>query len=298
MKTKITLLLTFLVSFGNLNAQITLEKTGVSNSFNYEISFYDNDGNTKFIKSDAYYKQNGVVQGNGSTIEILNEDLSVYKTVKFPISLIDTSKYSTVRIELKDFGFIDPQGTERNIYATTNYFNSDAKIEFLIRYEYYNSNNDDITFCKLINEDGVVIKTFGNTPFGLGNSGRFVVSGGYTNKSDSLFIAKPGILPCYTCKSQTAGMSPITPSTKLLDIQSVPNPTNGFVTLNYTLPENVTEGQIFFYSQQGEKLKEFKVHNDINQIGFHTGEYSPGIYFYELVANGLTSGGKKMVVIK
>ncbi len=298
MKTKITLLLTFLVSFGNLNAQITLEKTGVSNSFNCEISFYDNDGNTKFLKSDNYLKNNGVVEKNGSIFTILNEDLSIYKTVNFPTSTIDGSKYYIVSIELHDFELFDPQGFQKELYATTNYFNSDAKIEFLIRYEYYNSVNDRIVYCKLINEDGVVIKTFGGNPVGLGNSGRFVVSGENSNQSDSLFIVKPGILPCYTCKSQTAGMSPITQSTKLLDIQSVPNPTNGFVTLNYTLPENVTEGQIYFYSQQGEKLKEFKVHNDINQIGFHTGEYSPGIYFYELVANGLTSGGKKMVVIK
>jgi hypothetical protein len=99
-------------------------------------------------------------------------------------------------------------------------------------------------------------------------------------------------------KSKLSVIKTISPSNQLLDIQSFPNPTSDIATLQYVLPENVKDGVVYFYDQKGIKLKEFIVPKETNQIGFSTDNLPAGIYYYELFAGGISSGGRKMIIIK
>jgi hypothetical protein len=234
------------------------------------------------------------------TITLYKNDFSVYKTIdisqNFPF--VSTDPYKSISInEVYTLNGIDGE-----YLFTDKFFNSDDKIEFIIK---YNSETDKKCVSIVMNEDGQEIQSFTNLN---GRSIEFsfwkYLNVEFENEKTNEIITKiysvPGNLPCpFTCGQKAAGIAPISQPNEFKKIQvtDFPNPSSEKVTLAYTLPEGVSFGTLRLYTQTGELVKEFKVSSQVDHLELPVSEYNSGTYFYELQAGGSSSGGKKMVVI-
>lgn len=296
MKKLITLIL--VLSAWNSFAQLTLVKETNTSLQPFQLS------NEKWMLSSYSYKNNRI-----QSITFYNEDFSVYKTLnisqKFPF---DTTSFQNNYIRVEEIQRLDGFFNE-DLEITDMFFNNDSKMEFILSYsskKYENGKTIGLSTHIIMNEDGSEILRFENLKGDyIGYSFWKYLNVQFENQENySLGTTKiysiPGNLPCpSSCSQKAAGISPITPSKEVKGIQvnGFPNPSSDKVTLAYALQEGVAFGTLRLYTQTGELVKEFKVSSQVDHLELPVSEYSPGTYFYELQAGGITSGGKKMVVI-
>jgi len=234
------------------------------------------------------------------SVTLYKSDLSVYKTIEisqtFPFQSTDMFK----SISIDEVSVMN--GTDYELNFTDKFFNTDDKIEFIVK---YNSETDSKCVSIIMNEDGNEIQRFSNL------NGRSIgfyfwkyLNIEFRNEKNNEKITKifsiPGNLPCpFACGQKAAAITPISPANEFKEIQvnGFPNPSSDKVTLAYTLPEGVSFGTLRLYTQTGELVKEFKVSSQMDHLELPVSDYTPGTYYYELQAGGNTSGGKKMVVI-
>ena len=77
-----------------------------------------------------------------------------------------------------------------------------------------------------------------------------------------------------------------------------PNPAMSFTSIDYTLPENVSFGELVFYDIKGAEVKRFKVDHNFTNLQLNTNDLKAGTYYYNLQIQGKLTEGKKLVVIK
>ena len=81
--------------------------------------------------------------------------------------------------------------------------------------------------------------------------------------------------------------------------QNVPNPTKGYTTIKYYVPESIGNAIIVFYDNNGAKRKEIILYErGEGSVVIPEGEFSSGAYFYTLVTDGLRADTKTMIVSK
>jgi hypothetical protein len=293
MKKLFTLMLLFcsLQSF----AQLTL-----LNETDYDFYPFQLSNGDWILVSQSYSKD------KLKSITFYKSDLSVYKTIdisqKFPF---DTTGYTYNLIRLGEINVMN--GIDNEFIFTDNFFNSDNKIEFILRYESYsNQSKSDQGVSIIMTEDSQEIQRFINLQsqqisFRYWKNLNIVFSNNKNyNQSKTKIYSVPGNLPCpFTCSQKAASIAPITQPNEFKEIQvtGFPNPSSEKVTLAYSLPEGTPFGTLRLYTQTGELVKEFKVSNQVDHLELPVSEYNSGTYFYELQAGGSSSGGKKMVVI-
>jgi len=234
------------------------------------------------------------------SVTLYKSDLSIYKTIEisqtFPFQSTDMFK----SISIDEVSVMN--GTDYELNFTDKFFNTDDKIEFIVK---YNSETDSKCVSIIMNEDGNEIQRFSNL------NGRSVgfyfwkyLNVEFINEKNNEKITKifsiPGNLPCpFACGQKVASISPIDPSNAVnkLSIEGFPNPTSEKITLAYTLPKGSPYGTIRLYSQTGTLVKEFKVSDQFDHLELPVADYAAGTYFYELQVDGNSSGGKKMLVV-
>lgn len=118
-------------------SQITLSKTFLDNE---EVLPYK-DGNNQYYVS---------IKKGSNVITIYNQDYSVYKTVNTQIP----TNYDLRFVSTESWPF----------FTVSRYlFNTDNKIEIFVYGSYYNTSTSSAMYSsKIINEDGVIVKDFGN----------------------------------------------------------------------------------------------------------------------------------------
>jgi hypothetical protein len=274
------LLITF-IAFGiNANAQITLIHTydtaatiglGPNNDesqlmvINFEIS------GERYVKINRW----------GKVIEIYDLNHSLIKTISLATFPLNSNN------QVGDI-----------LYLSENLFNTDGEIEFMYIYT-----PSLATITNIYKEDGSLIFSdtadaaikinFEQQQYPIYNTSQgTIMILSYPNGQAKVF-SLPGTLP--------AGMED--ENNKLMAMQSnvsnpYPNPNNGSTKIDYTLPPGANEGEIVFYSLQGNEVKRFKVDRTFNTLLISTKDIAAGTYYYQLQTAGESSGGKKMVVIK
>ena len=85
---------------------------------------------------------------------------------------------------------------------------------------------------------------------------------------------------------------------KLKFLTAYPNPSNGYVRLQYQLPKGEQEGELILYNLQGAEQKRYKIDNTFKDILLDNTQLPAGTYFYQLQTKKGAVGTKKMVVIK
>ena len=78
--------------------------------------------------------------------------------------------------------------------------------------------------------------------------------------------------------------------------QNVPNPVDGSTIIKYSLPEGVTQASIVIYSTSGSVIKMIPIDatTKSGSITLHSSDLAKGINIYNLTANGVVLGSKKL----
>lgn len=262
---KTTFIIALLIVAATTNAQITLENT-----------YYDIVGVVNLPNSGYKYT---IYDDNTQQFKLYNTNHSLWKTINAYLTSTPLGPYPV-----------------SNYHFSQNLFNSDNLVE--VCYDVVSSTGDSVI---VINENGVVIFR------ALGYQAKFVNTGATSFKmivsipaGASVFskiYSLPGTLPCDPCNGATGIVSQNSNGIQMLS-NPFPNPTSGKTTINYELPEGVTQGKLIFYDTNGKLIKEFTIDRTFKELQISNEDLSSGTYYYQMQTKNGASEGKKLVIIK
>ena len=284
------------------------------------------------ISSNAQITLASSVGPTNSQAEIVNLSLSGKKImVESPISsdTLSPTQIDTINFYNLDFSFwkriICPYIPGYNMYSTgaggTNaamlfypsetLFNTDPLLEVAVCYEETSATGTGKIL--IINETGATVDSITNMYWGsesyLGIYNSFM----RVYEVDTLGIGfqavvktptgvaiynLPGTLPCSICSGNGLGVAKVDKSNNGIETQPLPNPSSNQVKITFTLPQGVNQANLVLYSTTGQKIKSFVVDNTFGYILLDESKLTPGVYYYNIEANGIVSSTQKMVVIK
>jgi hypothetical protein len=225
---------------------------------------------------DKYVSANYHNYHNDSLITIYNLDYSVYKTIIIPqISLRQNPQFDNI---------------------SDNLINIDSKIEYAVIYPSSGSYGDYVIY----NEDGINIfqrdsvVSFNSMSISNNEMRRFYkTSQGwkmcFSRANNQEIYSLPGSLPIVTNLTL-----PINKSSILSN--PYPNPTDGETKIDFKLPNDVKQGEITVFNEEGEKIKSFMIDNTFGTLLLNYSGLPSGTYYYIMKA-GEVSDSKKMIVI-
>lgn len=263
MKT-IKLISLFLIAYIDLNAQVTLDQTysliGNSTKFySYSIGCVNENLSTSNVTKYILYDTNHILQ-------LYNLDYSVYKS----ITITPPSGYAFVGYYL----------------ASTNLFNNDNKVEFIITFS--QTVNHNVTYSMLLmDESGNTIQNIGNYYYATA----FINS----NNQFKMLVYNAYFSPVYTnyptvyhyenytniySLAGTVPKSTVLKSDKINESTPYPNPANTVINLPYQLePGQTTTMNI--YNSAGQLIDEKIIDSHFEIILLNVQSYKPGVYFYK-----------------
>jgi len=234
-------------------AQINLEHT-----FNNEHVFYENRFDVELFHCT-----------NNNQIKLYNTDYSLYKTVNItpPIGYTFSGGFNFSKKLFND---------DNKIEFTANFFKNEGGII------YYN--------IRLYNEDGTMLKDFGEHPYTI------IASVIKINEQYKLSIYKyatpsvNAITEIYSLPG-TLPSNPTEPinnsSTSYNQLQTAyPNPANAVITLPYQLKQGEFS-TMHIYNTNGQLIETKQIGYDFDKILLNVSGYTKGVYFYEV--NGVSN---------
>jgi hypothetical protein len=284
MKTTILTIIVFLGILLNSKAQVTLEATYDSACFNLYMVNLEISG-MKYVR---------ITRDSGNRfIRLYNLNHSIWKTINcnpFP-----TSYYLSPNMN-------PPYGMDTTrifnfdaLYITENLFNLDNKVEFLFcvsGFSYYTG---------IYNEDGTLI--FGQDSAWPGcrqNMPQQQVPIYNTSNGTKMILSFP-----QTNKAKVYGLAGTITSTNSFNnsfhnesLKIFPNPTSGFTTIEYYLPDNIKRGSIDICDMTGTLIKSYTVDNTFHNLTLDGDELSSGMYIYSLIASGKVVESRQIIVTK
>jgi len=267
-----------LIASFSANAQIVLEKTLTSNTYIQVVNFAISG--KKLVTYDTLAKQ----------IKLFNTDYSLWKSI--PIPSIPNYTHETYSLDY------------RVPFISETLFNSDNLIEFILLYHSQIVGNQNNYF--LLNEKGDVLQDFGPQ---ISNSYSFDVMKFSKNEyklvvrewpsTVNRIYSLPGSLPCDdVCDNSNVGLKEINNNSTGGIVEAIPNPSSNTVTITYSLPSNVRASSLDIFNSNGQKVKSVSLDRHSKQIVIDNREFPSGMYFYSIVADGMQSTVRKMIVVK
>ena len=80
--------------------------------------------------------------------------------------------------------------------------------------------------------------------------------------------------------------------------QNIPNPTNDITTINYILPNDITNADLNITNELGQVLLKKNILGTQQSVKIPTNNLASGIYYYYITIGKLQSETKKMIIIK
>lgn len=80
--------------------------------------------------------------------------------------------------------------------------------------------------------------------------------------------------------------------------QNIPNPTNDITTINYILPNNITNADLTITNELGQVLLKKNILGTQQSVKIPTNKLASGIYYYYISIGEFQSETKKMIIIK
>jgi len=78
--------------------------------------------------------------------------------------------------------------------------------------------------------------------------------------------------------------------------QNRPNPAEGLTTIEYELPQDMTNASLVIYDARGVAVRRFAVAAGLGTVDYDANEMASGVYFYAIEANGQNLARQKMVI--
>jgi hypothetical protein len=242
---------------------------------------------------------------NKSQLIFMNFEVSGERFVRINMMGKSIDIYSNNHAFIKSISYAGFPQTENNIPTilclSENLFNTDSKIEFMY---IYSQGNPAIVHTRIYNEDGSLIfqkdsmapLVSVNVPqqqFPIYNTSvgtKMILSHQFTGEAKVYSL--PGTLSGDIAKANNSLIAQSNVSNPF------PNPATNTTRIDYSLPDNINQGEIIFYDVQGKEIKRFKVDRTFDSLLLSTSDIPAGTYYYQLQTDRQSSQGKKMIVIK
>lgn len=252
----------FLALFIALTAQVTLDKR-------YEYS-------TSVVKLETLGYKYYLMDVPGSQCRIYNLDHSLFKTINCSVPA--------------NFYLADIK------YVSENLFDNDAGIELAYIYYKYNTTQAYYEYdSKVINEDGTALVTI--------DGAQYI----YVNKTEENTYKLFAYCFNYSVFPEKVWTNiynlPGTPVVAILEndaletwINAYPNPASQMVKVAYSLPDNVTSGNLLLFDNSGRAVNQFIVDNHTDHLELNISEYKSGVYHYFIEYGNTKTASKKLVI--
>ncbi|MCW3103073.1 MAG: hypothetical protein JWO09_1513 [Bacteroidetes bacterium] len=283
---KKTILLALLLCISAAKAQITLEHT------------YD----TASVSSAAFIPAQLMIvdfEASGQRYVKINRDQKQIQIYTMGHALTKVISYSAFPQACNNLPYV--------LYLSERLFDPDPDIEFM----YIATNCSGTTSTYIYKENGTLLFSAVAAPLIMSTIELQQYPIYNTNQGTKMILSfsdgtakvysLPGVLPCTSpCNSSAAtGIhnGGILPPGNMIS-NPYPNPASTATTIDYSLPENINEGEIVFYDLQGKEIKRFKVDRTFSSLVVSTSDIAAGSYYYQLQVKGNASTSKKLIVIK
>jgi len=262
-----TLILTgiLFLSLNVLQAQVTLDKK-------YDYS-------TSVVKFETFGYKYYLMDVPLGQCRIYNTDHSLFRTINCGVP---SGFY------LSDVKFLSEK-----------LFDTDAGIELLCAYYYYNSSLAIYEYdSKIINEDGSQILFIDGSLYN------------YINETDEnkyqlfSYCYDLSIFPekvwtnIYNLPGTSVSAQYLNEKSSEILLNAFPNPASQSVKVAYSLPENITEGKLHLFDNNGRLVNQFVIDNHTDHLSLNVTEMSSGIYHYFIEYGNTKTASKKLVVQK
>ncbi len=231
---------------------------------------------------------------NGGTLDTLffyNLDYSFWKMIPCPA----IPGYRGL------FNFYHEQGQSIGVfYPSETLFNLDTFLEVGVTY-YLGSTT---TKLYVINELGNIVDSILNlddakiSGFHVAQDSSGAFKAFATTRTGLEIYNLPGTLPCETCVTPSLGTAMTKDQPNNIITQPIPNPSKDEVKITFTLPEGSSRGELQLFSNTGVRIKTCQVDNRFGFIMLDNSLLPPGLYYYNIVVNGVVSSSQKLLVVK
>jgi len=100
-------------------------------------------------------------------------------------------------------------------------------------------------------------------------------------------------LPC----SLSTGIGGLINGDGLVDIaKAYPNPSSDYCRLEYKLPTGVDEALLVLFDSKGTEVAQFRIDRSFSDLLIPVYDYLPGVYVYQLIANGERMAEERIVI--
>lgn len=265
-------------------SQISLEHTYIGSQNNLYMVDLELSG-MKYIRVSR--------SENERKIQLYNLDHSIWKTIdcnSFPHQLIPSFDPITGEMDTTYSYEFDV------LYVSENLFDLDPQLEFMFC---ISNSGFSPSYTGIYNEDGAAVfaefdvlptcrlnipqqfRPIYNTP----NGTKMILS---SDQGDSKVYSLAGTLQLNVVNNSV---------TSTTNMTIYPNPSvAGITTINYELPDAVTEASVVVTDINGNKIKTMRIDKAFKNVNLDNSEFSSGVYLYNLIVDGVTIESKKIII--
>jgi hypothetical protein len=255
-----------IIAFMSLGAQLSL-----THSFNFSANI------TKINESEYKYY---LMDVSTSQCRIYNPDFSLYKAITLAVPGGEW---------LYDIRFV-----------SENLFNSDSKLEML--YTFYkwvitDQNTGDGYYeyhSMVVNEEGTILLDAPGALYsyvketGIGEYSLFLYVYDFSLNPESI---KTNIYRLPGTVNEIYDLQK-----KNYTLHCYPNPNPDVLTIDFSLPEDMTGADLHIIDGTGHSIDKYRVNGNSGKFQLRTVTYMPGLYYYFLEHEGRRSEVKKIVI--
>ena len=221
------------------------------------------------------------------TIFYYNTDYSLWKTIIFP----------TFPGLCGNYRFVST-GDIPISYSSETLFNLDTLLEVAVFY--WDSANIQNSKILIVNENNLIVDSMLNVDgvfFDVHSISPTTFVADVMSIDGLRYYNLPGTIPCDICGGGLGLAKTDEKPTNFLS-NPMPNPSKDQVKITFTLPDGANRGELTIYNTSGQIMKSYTVDNRFGFIMVDDSQFAPGLYYYNLVVNGVLSSTQKMVVVK
>jgi hypothetical protein len=178
-------------------------------------------------------------------------------------------------------------------YVSENLFDSDSEIEIVYTYYKYVQTTDSYYYIygsRIVNDNGSIIQTI--------DGARYI----YVNKTGDAeyklfaYCFDYSVYPekVWTNIYNLPGI--LYSSIGITNDQSYPNPATDVVKVEYSLPENFSNGNLFLIDNNGKTVNDFMIDRHSTHLDLDVSGLAKGVYYYFIKYGNSRSESKKIVI--
>lgn len=214
-----------------------------------------------------------------SECRIYNMDHSLYQTIDCPVP----NGYFLADVK----------------YVSEQLFDDDSDIE--LAFTYYKTVTTTNSYyyiygAKVVSEDGTVLQTIDNAQYIYVNQ-----TGDFEYKLFAYcfdYSASPEIVwtSIYGVPGTSVSVISSPNSQEDVFLNAYPNPASDVIKLEYELPVNVRNAQLYIINSNGNMVKDYMIDGHSTNISMNVNDLSSGVYYYYIKYDKHQSESRKIIV--